>query len=200
MTAPNVAFSRLVRAIRACRLCRDEFGHEPRPITFGGPGARVFQVSQAPSLAVHGNGRPFADPSGKTLRAWYGVDEETFYDPANFYITAAAHCYPGRTAKGADRKPPALCARTWLSREAEAVDFLVAVLIGRCAADCFFKGIPFERLVFSDSLEVAGRRAFVIPHPSPLNRKWRIDHPAFERERIPALRAALRAAGVPAAR
>ena len=196
MSAGRVSFSRLVAGIRACRACRGLFGFEPRPVVWGGPDARVFQVSQAPSLAVHNSGRPFADASGRTLRAWYRVDEETFYDPANFYITAAAHCFPGRTPAGADRRPPAACAERWLRREIEAVDHLVVVLVGRFAANAFFPGEPFERLVSAD-LSLAGRPCFALPHPSPLNAKWRKDHPAFERERLPALRAALAAAGVP---
>lgn len=193
----RVPFRALMRAIAACRACRDGFGHEPRPVLSGGPRARVFQVSQAPSLAVHRSGVPFADASGAALRGWYGVDEPIFYDPANFYITACAHCFPGRTPGGADRPPPPRCARLHMAKELAAVDFRVAVLIGRHAADLFFPGAPFAERVFSTDLTVAGRPAFVLPHPSPLNRRWRKEHPAFEAQVLPRLRGALRSAGVP---
>jgi uracil-DNA glycosylase len=41
-------------------------------------------------------------------------------------------------------------------------------------------------LVFEE-LQYKGKPAFVLPHPSPLNRKWFKDHPSFEDIVVPGL-------------
>ena len=54
--------------ISRCRLCRDLFGFEPRPIVMGNQNAKIMQISQAPSKRVYETGLPFNDSSGKRLR------------------------------------------------------------------------------------------------------------------------------------
>ena len=184
-------FDELRAGILACRLCRERFGFEPHPVFQGSPRSKIMQLSQAPSQTVHRTGRPFDHASGKKLRgAWYGISDETFYDPENFYIVSMAHCFPGKAPGGGDRLPPAICAETWLCHELEAPDNRLYIIIGGVAARRLFPGEAFTPLVFRDQT-LCGKPAFVLPHPSPLNVKWFRDHPAFEEERLPRIREAV---------
>jgi uracil-DNA glycosylase len=70
--------SRLVREIRACRICADIL--EPNPVLQVSRTARLLVASQAPGLRVHQTGLTFNDASGDRLRDWMGVDRATFYD------------------------------------------------------------------------------------------------------------------------
>ena len=71
--------------LRACTICAEKFAatataHRPNPVVWFAPGARILIASQAPGLRVHEANTPFWDASGKRLRDWLGVDEDTFYD------------------------------------------------------------------------------------------------------------------------
>ncbi|MDR2866408.1 MAG: uracil-DNA glycosylase family protein [Methanomassiliicoccaceae archaeon] len=171
-----------------CRECEELFGFEPRPISMGNSCAKIFQVSQAPSIHVHRSGRSFDDISGRKLRGkWYEISDETFYDPDIFYISSVGHCYPGKSKHQGDNPPPKICAQKWLKREIDVVDNEMFILIGKAAADFFFPREDFTDLVFSDHT-INGKPSFVLPHPSPLNVKWFKDHPEFEKERIKDVR------------
>lgn len=177
-------FQTLREQISACRDCREDFGFEPRPILFGNLDARIMQISQAPSRNVHDTGKPFYDASGRRLRAeWYQISDETFYCPDNFYIVSVAHCYPGKAPGGGDRRPPRCCADRWLKQELALVQNEIYILVGGYAAAYFFPNEKLTDLVFRN-LEIQGKRAFVLPHPSPLNVKWFRDHPEFQKKRI----------------
>lgn len=177
-------FQNLQQEIRSCRCCREDFGFEPNPILFGNPCAKIMQISQAPSRTVHNTGKPFNDASGRRLRAeWYQISDEIFYNPDNFYIVSTAHCYPGKSPAGGDRRPPKCCADKWLVQELELVQNQLYILIGGYAAAYFFPGEKLTDLVFRD-LKINGKKAFVLPHPSPLNIKWFRDYPEFQEKRI----------------
>lgn len=186
--------SGLRHAIEACRLCEADFGFTPRPVVRGNPAARIMQISQAPSRTAHGTGLPFDDASGRTLRHdWYQIDDDTFYNEDNFYITALGHCYPGRAPHGGDRPPPKRCAQTWLEKEMDAVDNRIYILIGGHAAGYFFPREKLSSLVWRD-VTLRGKPAYVLPHPSPLNVRWFKANPAYFDERLPVVRAAVKEA------
>jgi len=178
----------LKKGILNCRDCRELFGYEPHPVFQGQKDSRIMQISQAPSLLVHETGRPFNDLSGRRLRGeWYQISDEVFYNPADFYITSAAHCYPGKNPSGGDRLPPRHCTEKWLHHELESVDNHIYIIIGKRAADYFFPKSKFSESIFQDH-RINGKPAYVLPHPSPLNVKWFKDHPCFEAERMPEIR------------
>lgn len=179
----------LQQKIKACRNC--DFGYEPNPIVWGHDGAPILQISQAPGRKVHECGKPFSDASGNTLRAWYGIDEDTFYNKDFFYITSVGHCYPGK-AKTGDKKPPKCCWELWTKNEVKQKSGTrLIILIGKEAASKFFPDKKMDELVFGN-LEIDGIETIVLPHPSPLNRKWLKDHPDFEKDRIPCIRKRIR--------
>lgn len=178
----------LQKQILDCRLCQDEFGYEPRPIIQGNHNARIMQISQAPSKTVHKTGKPFYDASGRKLRGeWYRISDDQFYNPNNFYIVSMAHCFPGKSPNGGDRRPPKICSSLWLMKEMDLVDNEIYIIIGGIAAGFFFPGEKITSLVFQDK-RINGKPAYIIPHPSPLNVKWFKDNPQFENSRIDRIR------------
>lgn len=181
-------FEDLKRDIEKCRFCEEKFGFEPHPIFWGDKNSKIVQISQAPSYTVHNSGKPFTDMSGKTLKhEWYQISEEDFYNTDNFFIGAVAHCYPGKDKNGNDRQPPRVCFEKWVEKEIKLVDNQIYVIIGAKAAERFFPGEKFEDLVFKNNTW-NGKLAIVLPHPSPLNKKWIKDRPEFLEKRIVEVR------------
>jgi uracil-DNA glycosylase family 4 len=167
-----------------CRICEEKFGYEPHPVFQGNENSKIVHISQAPSANVHKVRRSFSDKSGEKLKyEWYQITDEVFYNPDNFYIASIARCYPGKSKHGGDNPPPKICAEKWLDREIEFVNNKIYLLVGALAAKHFFPNEKFDDLVFNDNY-INGKLAMVLPHPSPLNIKWFMDHPKFESERI----------------
>ena len=86
--------------IAQCRLCETRFsqgvsGHEPRPVVWAAPEAKILIAGQAPGLRVHHSGRPFDDRSGRRLRQWMGLSDAEFYDQNLCAILPMAFCFPG---------------------------------------------------------------------------------------------------------
>lgn len=177
----------LINQILQCKLCKDTFGIEPKPIVSGTDKSKIVQVSQAPSSNVHKSGKPFDDLSGKKLKyEWYNITDEIFYNTSNFYLTSIGHCYLGKTKNGGDRLPPSICAKKWLTKEIELVDNELYILIGSKAAKFFFPNDSFTDLVFSNNY-IKHKLTIILPHPSPLNIKWFKENPMFN-DRIKEIR------------
>ena len=179
--APKFATAYL---IEKCRFCEERFGFEPHPIFWGKENSKIVQISQAPSNNVHNNLKPFTDQSGKTLKyEWYQINDEIFYDKEIFYIGALAHCYPGKDKNGNDKQPPKCCFNKWVKEELKLINNEIYIIIGAKASKIFFPNEKFEELVFKNNT-LNNKLAIVLPHPSPLNKKWIKDHPKFMNERI----------------
>ncbi|KAJ56373.1 uracil-DNA glycosylase [Actibacterium mucosum KCTC 23349] len=184
----------LRRGLGACTLCADRFAathtaHEPRPVVWFRPGARILIAGQAPGARVHASGRPFTDPSGDRLRDWMGVDEDTFYDQSRVAIVPMAFCFPGYDAKGADLPPPPICRKTWHPRIVPALgDVALTLLVGGYAHKYHLNAktnVTDTTAAWRDHAP----RAFPLPHPSWRNTGWLKKNPWFEAELLPALRA-----------
>ena len=186
----------LIEAIRACRICAEQFAatataHEPRPVVWFRPGARVLVASQAPGLRVHETGLPFNDRSGDRLRDWMGVDRDTFYDASRIAIVPMAFCFPGYDAKGSDLPPPPICAQTWRARVMAQIRPQVTLLIGAHAMRWHLG----HRGPLGPALQAWRDHApavFCLPHPSWRNTAWLKRNPWFEAETVPALQARLK--------
>lgn len=181
------SFLELKNEILKCRYCKRRFGFEPNPIFWGNEFAKIVHISQAPSKNVHKTNKPFNDFSGKRLRDWYQVSEEIFYNPDLFYITAIAHCFPGKDKNGSDIKPPVECAQKWLLKGLSLVGNKIYLIVGKEAANFLFPNKNYAKLIFEDQL-LNGKAAFVLPHPSPVNSKWFRDNPNFLTKRLPQIR------------
>ncbi len=181
------SFEKLKQEIKTCQACLDILEYPPRPVFQGQQNSKIMQISQAPSRKVMETGLPFNDPSGEKLRNdWYQISREQFYNPENFYITSIGRCFPGK-AKTGDNPPSIQCAKHFLTRELELIEPEIYILIGAHAAKFFYPQESLEDLIFQDHI-YKRKPLFVLPHPSPLNRKWLKDHPQFETERMVYIR------------
>ncbi|MEM7271904.1 MAG: uracil-DNA glycosylase family protein [Actinomycetota bacterium] len=182
------ALDGLLTRIRACTVCADALGHEPRPVVQAGAGASIVIVGQAPGRRVHESGIPWDDPSGRTLRQWLDITTEQFYDPNVVALVPMGFCYPGKAASG-DKPPRKECAPLWHEPLlAELPADRLEIVIGIYAQARY---LP-ER---ADTLTATVARwadylpnQIPLPHPSPRNRHWLTKNPWFEAETVPALR------------
>ena len=187
----SIAFGRLVTEIGACTICAPHLPLGPRPILRGRPSARLLIISQAPGRRVHDTGLSFNDPSGDRLRAWLALNRETFYDESRVAIMGMAFCYPGSDSKGGDLPPRPECAPRWhnpLRSRFSAIE--LTLLVGSYAIDYYLPGSRRRSMT-----EVIARwrdflpAFFVLPHPSWRTTRWLRDHPWFENQALPELRA-----------
>lgn len=126
--------------------------------------------------------------SGKTLKQeWYQISDEEFYNVENFFIGAIAHCYPGKDKKGNDRQPPKCCFNKWVKEELKILKNEIYIIIGAKAAKFFFPNENYEELIFKNN-KWNNKLTIVLPHPSPLNKKWLKDHPQFLEKRVHEIR------------
>src|SRR3989344_8045191 len=129
----------------------NEFGSENVCPFWGNQNAKIVHISQAPSLSVVKNQKPFTDKSGKKLRKkWYQVSEEVFYNPDNFYFTAVGMYFPGKDKKGGDKRPDYKLAKQWLVKELSYLKPELYLILGSLAANFFFPDKKLNSLVFSN--------------------------------------------------
>ncbi len=211
MTASSSSsdLDRLTAEIRRCRVCVERpdgrpLPHEPRPVLRVSGTARLLIASQAPGLRVHKSGLPFDDASGDRLRAWLGMDRETFYDTRRVCIAPMGFCFPGYDASGGDLPPRRECSANWHDRLFALLPQVEAVLaIGGYAHRYHFArlGRPLPKATKVDEIvrrwrefEKATPRLFPLPHPSWRNTGWLKRNPWFESELLPDLRTVVRRA------
>jgi uracil-DNA glycosylase len=185
-------YNRLISEIRACAVCAPHLPLGPRPVLRGRPSARLLIVSQAPGTRVHETGLSFNDRSGDRLRAWLGLDRDSFYDEARIAIMPIGFCYPGRDARGGDLPPRRECAPLWHARLRALLPAIeLALLVGSYAIAHY---LPRPAGARSMAEIIAGWRDYlpeflVLPHPSWRTIRWQRDNPWFETEILPELRA-----------
>lgn len=196
----DATLAALEAEVRACRICRDTpigapLPHEPRPVVRMSATARILVAGQAPGVRVHASGLPFTDPSGDRLRAWMGVDAETFYDRAKVAVLAMGFCFPGHDAHGGDLPPRRECAPAWRARLTAAMPGIDLVLaVGRPAQLWHLgsraRGSLTDTVAEWRAIVAAPGRpvVFPLPHPSWRNSGWLKRHSWFEAEAIPELR------------
>ncbi|MEW5963519.1 MAG: uracil-DNA glycosylase family protein [Pseudomonadota bacterium] len=195
----------LVAEIHACRICVERpttkpLPHEPRPVLRVSITARLAVCGQAPGTRVHASGVPFTDPSGDRLRAWMGVDAETFYDADRVAIVPMGFCFPGLDAKGGDLPPRSECQAHWHARLFSLLPQVeLVLLVGQYAQRWHLGARAGSSLTetvaaWRDHVEqpVAGRRYVPLPHPSWRNNAWVKRNPWFDAELLPHLRREVR--------
>ena len=176
--------------IAACRACAPELPHEPRPVVRVARATRLLICGQAPGRRVHESGLPFTDPSGDRLRAWMGVDYETFYGRPEIGVAAMAFCFPGTNPKGGDFPPPRRCAQLWRPRLlGELPNVELTLLVGGYAQEWALG----DRMASNMTQTVRAWRDYApailpMPHPSWRNTGWLKRNPWFEDEVTPYLR------------
>lgn len=179
----------LVERILRCDSCKGFLPDLPRPVVQLSAASKVLIIGQAPGRKVHESGIPWNDASGKTLRRWLDVDDDTFYNPQLFSIMPMGFCYPGKGGSG-DLPPRAECAPLWHSEVfSHFGQAPLILLIGQYAQRYYlkkeFKGNITDTIKnYQEYLP----SFFPLPHPSPRNQNWVKVNPWFLEEVVPVLR------------
>ncbi|MDU8928843.1 uracil-DNA glycosylase family protein [Alisedimentitalea sp. MJ-SS2] len=189
----------LAKKITACRLCAEQFAathtaHNPRPVAWFKPEARILVAGQAPGMRVYETGLPFNDPSGDRLREWMGIERDTFYDRNRLAIVPMAFCFPGYDAKGSDLPPPKICAATWHDQVMEALGEVRLTLLVGGYAHRWHLGVKTGVTETVRAWRNHGSGVFPLPHPSWRNTAWLKKNLWFGDEVLPALRHAVKEA------
>lgn len=178
----------LLEEILGCRICQDHLQLGVNPVLAAHETSKIILIGQAPGLKVHQSGIPWDDMSGRRLRQWLNVSDETFYDAKNIALIPMGFCYPGK-GKSGDLPPRKECAEAWHEQlmvkmqEAELV-----LLVGQYAQKYYLKEKAKKNLTETVSnYESYLPKYFPLPHPSPRNRFWLSKNPWFEEEVIPKL-------------
>jgi len=178
----------VVSTVRACTLC-ENLPLGPKPILQLDPEAKILIAGQAPGRKTHLKGIPFDDPSGDRLRAWMGVDRDTFYNESAIAILPMAFCYPG-TGKSGDLPPPAQCAEQWRS---QLLSFLpnieLTLVIGQYAINWHLARRQARTLTETViQWQHYWPELLPMPHPSPRNNRWLKNNPWFSNQVLPKLK------------
>lgn len=150
--------------------------------------APIVIIGQAPGRRVHESGVPWDDPSGNNLRAWLGVTDAEFYDPACIALVPMGFCFPGTGSSG-DHPPRPECAPQWHDELlAHLPTDRLEVIIGAYAQARYLEGpkqtVTAAVAAWKDHLP----QRVVLPHPSPRNRRFLSQNPWFEAELLPRVR------------
>jgi uracil-DNA glycosylase len=189
-----MSLNRVLREVRACRICETELPFGPRPVVQLASTARLLIVGQAPGSKVHRSGIPWNDASGDRLRDWVGLDRATFFNEAKIAILPMGFCYPGAGKSGGDNPPRPECAPRWHERLLRYLpDLQLTLLVGQYAQrhylDIGRKSSVTETVrTFSEY----GSEFFPLPHPSWRSTIWMRQNPWFEEVVIPELQKAVR--------
>ncbi|WP_452220142.1 uracil-DNA glycosylase family protein [Lacinutrix salivirga] len=179
---------KLLQNIRQCKICEEHLPLGPKPIVTAKSESKIVIIGQAPGARVHASGIPWDDASGKQLRKWLNVTDETFYDETKFAIIPMGFCYPGKGKTG-DLPPRPECAPQWheaIMSKLHNVELVL--LIGAYAQKYYLKKRAKRTLTETvASYKEYLPKYFPMPHPSPTNRFWKSKNPWFETEIVPEL-------------
>ena len=181
-------FAAFCCALRSCTLCESSLPHAPNPVFQAHPEAKILIAGQAPGIRAHETSTPFNDPSGVRLRAWLGVDRETFYNPEKLAIIPMGFCYPGTSGRG-DLPPRRACAHRWHRPLFALLPQVKLILPIGIYAQRFHLGTKMKRNLTETvhSWQDYAPRFIPLPHPSPRNHRWLKRNPWFESTVIPQL-------------
>ncbi len=178
----------LLSKISACEVCKDHLLLGPRPVVTANPSAKIMIVGQAPGTKVHASGIPWDDVSGKQLRKWLNISNETFYDETKIAIVPMGFCYPGKGKTG-DLPPRPECAPLWHQSLVDKMPNIeLVLLIGMYAQKYYLKEKAKKTLTETvDNFKEFLPKYLPLPHPSPRNRFWLTKNPWFDVEVVPEL-------------
>jgi uracil-DNA glycosylase len=185
--------TRLLREIRACRVCETDLPFGARPVLSLASAARLLIISKPPGSKVHQTGIAWNDVNGERLRDWIGLDRSVFYDEKRVAILPMAFCYPGAGENGGDKPPRPECARLWHEGLLNHLpDRQLTLLVGQYAQRHYLgSGRKDSMTETVKAFSEYGPQFFPLPHPSWRSLIWMRKNPWFEHAVIPELRKAV---------
>ncbi len=191
-----MTLTRLLREVRAYRICEADLPFGPRPVLQLASSARLLIIGQAPGSKVHQSGIPWNDASGNRLRDWLQLDRSVFYDAATVAILPMGFCYPGAGENGGDKPPRRECAPLWHKRLLKHLpDIRLTLLLGQHAQRHYLASKRKNSMTeIVQAFSEYAPQFFPLPHPSWRSVVWMRRHPWFERVVISELRNAVQTA------
>lgn len=154
-----------------------------KPLFVADERAKIVIVGHAPGIKAQEREKAWADASGERLMKWLGISEEIFRDKTKIAILPMDFYYQGK-GKAGDLPPRKDFAPLWhapiLACMPQAELF---VLAGRYAHQYYLANICKHNL--TETVRAYGEylpKYFPIVHPSPLNFRWLMKNPWFEKE------------------
>lgn len=150
-----------------CRRCLEAgFPIFPRPVFAGDASQRAYLFGLAPGRVEAERGLPWQGRAGRTLRRWFRLDEEAFFQ--RFYCASVTRCFPGPSPGGrGDRTTTslerALCAE-WREHELRLLRPALVVTLGLAPASVL---LGVRRLTDVIGKSFLHDDAVVIPLPHP---------------------------------
>ncbi|MEO6947148.1 MAG: uracil-DNA glycosylase family protein [Nitrobacter sp.] len=189
-----MSLKRLLREVRACRICEADLPSGPRPIVQVASTARLLIIGQAPGSKVHQSGIPWNDASGDRLRDWLALDHSVFFDQSRVAILPMGFCYPGAGESGGDSPPRPECAPRWHERLLKHLpDLQLTLLVGQYAHRHYLEAARRASMTeVVKAFSQHGPRFFPLPHPSWRSAIWMQKNLWFEEAVIPELRKTVR--------
>ena len=171
---------KLLAEIRNCEVCASQLPLGPNPVLTAAKNSKIIIIGHAPGTKVHKSGIPWDDQSGKKLREWLGVDDDTFYNTENFAIVPMGFCYPGKGKTG-DLPPRKECAPLWHAKVFDQLkNTQLILLIGSYSTNYYLPKDGRNLTQRVENFEAYLPEFWPLPHPSPTNRFWRAKNPWFE--------------------
>lgn len=158
----------LQRDNRVCRACAEAgYPLASLPVFEGRPGQRAYMLGQAPGVIEGIERRPWRGRAGQTLRRWFELDEDAFYE--TFYCASVTRCYPGKAPSGrGDRTPTpreqALCA-FWRDWELRLLRPALVIPIGGMAIRHLLGPVRLTDCI-GERFAHDGAAVVPLPHPS----------------------------------
>jgi uracil-DNA glycosylase len=184
------ALDKLLKEVRACRLCAERLPLGPRPVLRMASTARLLIIGQAPGTKVHETGIPWNDRSGDRLRQWLAIDRDIFYDEARIAIMPMGFCYPGVDKNGGDLPPRRECAPKWHGPLRAQLHGIELTLLVGSYAQAHYLG-ERRKATMTETVRAwrdYGPEFLPLPHSSWRNTGWLKKNPWFAEELVPELR------------
>lgn len=179
--------SQLIAEISSCDICAETLPLAPKPVIQVHSQAKILIAGQAPGLAAHNSGKAFDDASGRRLRQWMSIDEDTFYNEKLIAILPMGFCYPGKATSG-DAPPSKICAKTWRKQALTVMPHIkLTLLLGKHAQNWHLK----NNAALTETVKTwkaYAPRVMPLPHPSPRNNIWLKQNPWFGQQVLPQLK------------
>lgn len=169
-----------------------------RPIYTASERSRIVIIGQAPGRATQASHIPWDDASGKKLREWLDVSDETFYDPDQIALIPMDFYYPGK-GTSSDLPPRKEFAPLWHPKLfAHMPNVQLTILIGQYAQKHYLgKRMKRNLTETVHCYEEYLPEHLPIVHSSPLNFRWHSKNPWFEESVVPDLQKIVETALLP---
>ncbi|MDO5026020.1 MAG: uracil-DNA glycosylase family protein [Trueperella sp.] len=157
------------------------------PVLQVSPQAQILIIGQAPGAATQAAGEVFRDKSGDQLRAWLGVDTETFYGSGAVAVLPMDFYFPGK-GKSGDLAPRPQIAEKYHPRLLAAMPQVkLILLIGQYSQRHYLGDRRKKNLTETVRHYAEYAPYFPLVHPSPRNNIWQKKNPWFATEVVPDL-------------